>query len=127
MYAMYLRKSRADDKDIPLEKVLKNHYNMLTELADKLKIQIEEENVFREIETGDSISIRPKMQDLLEKVSEGLYEGVFCTELSRLCRGSKIDQQIMSSMKKWSTSDCSCLGESIKLLLNVCNEVENNL
>lgn len=50
---------------------------MLTELADKLKIQIEEENVFREIETGDSISIRPKMQDLLEKVSEGLYEGVF--------------------------------------------------
>ena len=97
MYAMYLRKSRADDKDIPLEKVLKNHYNMLTELADKLKIQIEEENVFREIETGDSISIRPKMQDLLEKVSEGLYEGVFCTELSRLCRGSKIDQEIVSS------------------------------
>ena len=110
MYAMYLRKSRADDKDIPLEKVLKNHYNMLTELADKLKIQIEEENVFREIETGDSISIRPKMQDLLEKVSEGLYEGVFCTELSRLCRGSKIDQEIVSST--FTAAECKIITPS---------------
>ena len=40
MYAMYLRKSRTEDKDIPLEKILKNHYNMLMELADKLNIQV---------------------------------------------------------------------------------------
>ena len=29
MYAMYLRKSRKEDKDIQLEKIFKNNYNML--------------------------------------------------------------------------------------------------
>ena len=58
MYAMYLRKSRTEDKDIPLEKILKNHYNMLMELADKLNIQVREENIYRELETGDSTLYR---------------------------------------------------------------------
>ena len=79
MYAMYLRKSRTEEKDIPLEKIWKNHYNMLMELADKLNIQVREENIYREFETGDSISIRPKMQELLEKVSKRTYKGVLCT------------------------------------------------
>ena len=50
------------------------------------------------------------MQDLLEKVSEGLYEGVFCTELSRLCRGSKIDQEIVSST--FTAAECKIITPS---------------
>ena len=107
MYAMYLRKSRTEDKDIPLEKILKNHYNMLMELADKLNIQVREENIYRELETGDSISIRPKMQELLEKVSKGTYKGVLCTELTRLCRGSKMDQEIVATT--FATGECKII------------------
>ena len=109
MYAMYLRKSR-DDDDLSLEMLFKNHYSMLSELAKRLNITIYEENIFREAVSGDSIAIRPEMQRLLDLVSQGYYEGVFCTELSRLCRGSKIDQEIVSTT--FSVGECKIITPS---------------
>lgn len=109
MYAMYLRKSR-DDGDLSLEMLFKNHYSMLSELARRLHIVIDESNIFREAVSGESIAMRPEMQKLLNLVSQGYYEGVFCTELSRLCRGSKIDQEIVSTT--FAAGECKIITPS---------------
>lgn len=109
MYAMYLRKSR-DDLDIDIDLLFKNHYTMLSELAKRMNIAIDKENIFKEVVSGDSIAMRPEMQKLLNLVSEGYYEGVFCTELSRLCRGSKIDQEIVSTT--FTAGECKIITPS---------------
>lgn len=121
MYAMYLRKSR-DDTDIEMDVLFRNHYTMLTELAKRLHITIDESNIFKEVVSGDSIATRPEMQKLLNLVSEGYYEGVFCTELSRLCRGSKIDQEIVSTT--FAAGECKIItpGKTYDLANNEFDE-----
>lgn len=92
IYAMYLRKSRAD---LEAEargqyETLANHLQILTELADRLGIRVHK--VYREIVSGDSIEGRPEVQKLLKEVSSGIYDGVLVTEVSRLARGRTKDQ-----------------------------------
>ena len=63
-YLMYLRKSR---KDIEAElsgegETLKRHEKILTELSHKMGIYIPEQNIFREVVSGETIASRPEMQ-----------------------------------------------------------------
>lgn len=96
---MYLRKSR---KDIEMEmqgagETLSRHFKTLTELAAGYGIVIPDtpDYVFREIVSGDTISEREQVKRLLKQVENGLWDGVFVTEMSRLARGDTVDQGIV--------------------------------
>jgi len=96
IYAMYLRKSRAD---VEAEargqfETLAHHLQILTDLADKYEIHVQK--IYKEIVSGDSIEGRPEVKKLLQEVSAGVYDGVLVTEVSRLARGRTKDQGIVA-------------------------------
>lgn len=90
-YAIYLRKSRADE-ELGHENTLARHEEMLRDLADRNNIYVDEAHIYREIVSGESIEARPQMQRLLKAVEAGMYTGVLCIELERLSRGNGADQ-----------------------------------
>lgn len=91
-YAEYLRKSRADDPGEPVEVTLARHREALGQCMAKLGIVVAPEDVFEEVVSGDSLYSRPQMLRLLERVEQGLYDGVLCMDIQRLGRGSMSDQ-----------------------------------
>lgn len=95
LYAMYLRKSRADlDAEARGEgETLGKHRAALTGYARRRGLQIGRE--YAEIVSGDSIAARPQMQQLLTDVKAGLYAGVLVNDVDRLGRGDSIDQEII--------------------------------
>ncbi len=103
-YCMYLRKSRAD---IEAEgrgegETLARHQKILLELAGKMNINISK--IYREVESGETISSRPIMQQLLNDVERGLWKGVLVMEVERLARGDTIDQGIVAQTFKYSNT-----------------------
>ena len=105
-YCMYLRKSR---KDIEAEKhgegeTLKRHFEMLMSLANRLKIIIREDAIYKEIVSGDTIASRPVMQQLLADIETGKWDGVLVVEVERLARGDTIDQGIVAQTFKYSNT-----------------------
>lgn len=103
-YAIYLRKSRADleaEANGELE-TLARHHKQLKELASKLKLPITKE--YKEVVSGETISARPQMQELLQDVQNGLYEGVLVMEIERLARGDTIDQGLVVQAFKYSNT-----------------------
>ena len=69
-YCLYLRKSRADcEAEARGEtETLARHEKILMELAEKLHLHITA--VYREIVSGETISARPVMQQLLSEVEK---------------------------------------------------------
>ena len=53
-YAMYLRKSRADE-ELGYENTLERHEEMLRNLAAQTGIHVDESHIYREIVSGESI------------------------------------------------------------------------
>lgn len=101
-YAIYLRKSRADlesEANGELETLAK-HERQLKELASKLNLNVTKE--YKEVVSGETISARPQMQELLRDVQNGLYEGVLVMEVERLARGDTIDQGLVAQTFKYS-------------------------
>lgn len=90
-YLMYLRKSRMDNDydEISVEETLKRHQQILNDLATKNNYFIEK--IYKEVVSGESISERPEVQNLLADVSTGEYAGVLVVDIDRLSRGSGID------------------------------------
>lgn len=89
---VYLRKSRSDDPMLSVEEVLSKHEAMLDEWAEKhLRAKVPEENKFREIVSGETISDRPEIQALLKKVESPRYKAVLIVEVQRLSRGDLED------------------------------------
>lgn len=85
---MYLRKSQSDDPSESLEDTLSRHEIDLQDLAIKLfGARIPEENILREIVSGETISDRPEMQKLLKMIESPKVKGVFTIEPQRLSRG----------------------------------------
>lgn len=93
-YAIYLRKSRADDPNATIEETLARHEKMLLETAARLRLNVVK--TFREVVSGESIAGRPQMQQLLSEVEQGIYAGVLVVEIERLARGNSIDQGIIA-------------------------------
>ena len=94
-YAIYLRKSRAD---VEAEQrgegeTLARHRRALTDLANKRGLNVVA--TYEEIVTGDTISSRPQMQQLLSAVERGEYAGVIVNDADRLARGDSIDQGVV--------------------------------
>lgn len=94
LYAMYLRKSRAD---LELEalgegETLAKHRALLEALAARHNISMNQVTVYQELISGDSIDERPEMQRLLYDVFAKKYKGVLVVEIERLARGNTKDQ-----------------------------------
>lgn len=95
-YCIYLRKSRADREleAIGQGETLMRHEKALLALAKQLHIAIH--TIYKEIVSGETISARPMVQQLLNEVAEGVWTGVLVMEVERLARGNTIDQGIMA-------------------------------
>lgn len=101
-YCAYIRKSRID---IEAEQrgegeTLARHENTLKELAKKMRLG--ELTIYKEIVSGETISSRPVMQQLLNEVEDGKWTGVLVMEVERLARGDTIDQGIVAQCFKLS-------------------------
>ena len=95
-YLIYLRKSRADmDAEAHGEgETLARHEKVLLTLAKKMELNVTA--IYREIVSGETIASRPKMQQVIQEVEEGLWEGVLVMEVERLARGDTKDQGIVA-------------------------------
>lgn len=89
---VYLRKSRADDPILTVEEVLQKHETILSEWSERnLGGNVPEENKYREVVSGETISDRPLMQELLKKIESPKYKAVLVVEVQRLSRGDLED------------------------------------
>lgn len=101
-YCIYLRKSRADREaeQHGEGETLARHEKILLNLAKRLHITIGA--IYREVVSGETISARPVMQQLLKEVEQGLWDGVLVVEVERLARGDTIDQGTVSRAFQFS-------------------------
>lgn len=91
-YLMYLRKSRADSDSESIEDVLARHEAILQEYVyKKFGCYMPEENIFREVVSGETIDARPQIKKVLSLVANNDYEGVLVVEPQRLTRGDMLD------------------------------------
>lgn len=87
--AIYLRKSRGDEQT-----ALDKHRAELVKMCEDNNWRYVE---FAEVESGDSIAGRPKMQELLSEVKKGSFDAVLVVDYDRLGRGDKRDQALIES------------------------------
>lgn len=89
--AMYLRKSRAEEH-MSLEDTLRRHKAALMAYAERYGYQVDPDDIYEEVVSGESLFARPQMLRLMEAVSAGKYEAVLCMDMQRLGRGGMYDQ-----------------------------------
>jgi DNA invertase Pin-like site-specific DNA recombinase len=83
----YLRKSRYDDPSLTVEEVLKKHESILNEWQERnLDSPIPEENIYREVVSGETINSRPEFKKLLKRIESPEIKAVLVVECARLGR-----------------------------------------
>lgn len=92
LYALYLRKSRADIEKEKLGKyeTLAIHERELTELAKRDGYALDKP-YYKELVSGEHISDRFEFQRLLEEVKLGKYRGILVHAVARLGRGDPME------------------------------------
>lgn len=90
-YLVYLRKSRADGEHETVEAVLERHETIIREYADKIGVTINEQDIYREIVSGETIQDRPMVNELLSRIQNEDIKGVLAVEPQRLSRGDLSD------------------------------------
>lgn len=91
-YLLYLRKSRQDDPNETVEQVLQKHEIQLQEFAVReFGHKIPEENIYREVVSGESIDDREEMKKVLSRIEDPNIKGILVIEPSRLSRGDLLD------------------------------------
>lgn len=89
---LYLRKSQSDDPAKTVEEVLAKHETILQDFATKIAgAPIPEQNIFREVVSGESISARDRMQSVLKLIESSDIKGVLVVDPQRLSRGDLVD------------------------------------
>jgi DNA invertase Pin-like site-specific DNA recombinase len=68
--------------------------------AKKHKLNITK--IYKEVVSGETITARPVMQQLLSDVEKGMWAGVLVMEVERLARGDTIDQGLVAQTFKYS-------------------------
>lgn len=92
IWLMYLRKSRQDDPNETVAEVLAKHEAMLQEYAKReLGAEIPEENIYREVVSGESIDDRVEIKKVLARIEDPGVAGVLVIEPQRLSRGDLED------------------------------------
>ena len=80
-WLIYLRKSRQDDPDETVAQVLAKHEEILQEFARReLGGEIPEENIYREVASGESIAERVEVKKVLARIEDPEIEGVLVVE-----------------------------------------------
>ena len=89
---IYLRKSRSDDPSLTVEEVLEKHEARLQEWAmNNFGAKIPEENIMREVVSGETIDDRPEMIRLLSMIESPKVQAILIVEPQRLSRGDLED------------------------------------
>lgn len=88
--AMYLRKSRAEEKE-PITETLARHRDTLRQFAQANGIIIEA--IYEEVVSGDSLFSRPAMMKFINEISR--FDAVLCMDIDRLGRGNMKEQGII--------------------------------
>lgn len=103
-YIEYLRKSQMDRDfdELTVEETLKRHRNILDEYVRRNNLNVTV--ILEEVVSGESLSSRPKMLELLELVNTGEYAGVVCMDIDRLSRGASVDSGYI--MQVLQVNDC---------------------
>lgn len=88
----YLRKSRADGETETVEEVLAKHEAMMQEYMERIYgKRLPPERIFREVQSGETISSRPIVQMLIGMIQNGRVDGLFVVDLQRISRGDLSD------------------------------------
>lgn len=92
---IYLRKSRADEKSDS-----KNNLNTLLKHKETLLQYAQEHNlivkkIYEEVVSGDKLSSRPKMKEMLSDIKKNLYDFVLVMDIDRLGRGNMQEQGLI--------------------------------
>lgn len=96
---IYLRKSRTDNQFESVKEVLQRHEQILQDYCMRIFGEpIPQENIYREVVSGETINDRPMMLKLLEDIEKGDIDAVVVIEPQRLTRGSfgEIDRIVNS-------------------------------
>lgn len=116
----YLRKSRADGEE-SVEEVLAKHERMLQDYAVRTwNTELQEKQIFREVQSGETIASRPVMQHLIRMIQDGEVEAVLCVDLQRLSRGDLLDVGELSRL--FTISGCVILTPNH--FYNLCDEYD---
>lgn len=102
-YCIYLRKSRSDLEAEAHGQgdTLLRHRTKLLSLAKAMRLNIG--RIYEEgVKSGETITSRPIMQELLHDVEAGMWAGVLVMEVERLARGDTIDQGLVSRAFQFS-------------------------
>lgn len=102
---IYLRKSRQDDPSESIEVVLSKHEKILQDYAIKTWGEpIPESNIYREIVSGETISDRPMIQQIMQLIELPNYKAILVVEPQRLSRGDLQDcGRIINSIRYTDT------------------------
>ena len=129
---IYLRKSRADrEAEARGEgETLARHERILLDLAKKRGYNVGA--IYKEIVSGETISARPVMQQLLREVESGMWDGVLVVEVERLARGDTIDQgglldRVEDSLDKYNVNTKFQIKPNDWLKFNFNNNITLNL
>lgn len=99
----YLRKSRADGDTETVEEVLAKHESTLQDYMLKhYNAQLPEDHIFREVQSGETISSRPIVQMLIGMIQNGRVDGVFVVDLQRISRGDLSDAGEFSRLFRYT-------------------------
>ena len=121
---VYLRKSRADDPSLSTDEVLEKHERLLNEWMEKnLPAPIPEENRFREIVSGESISERTEFQKVLKLIESNKYKAVLVVEISRLGRPDMEEIGRISKTFRYTNT----LVITPMMTFNIANEYERDI
>lgn len=102
----YLRKSRTDDPTLTVEEVLAKHEQMLDEWVAK-NVQggkVPEENIYREVVSGETIESRPEIQAMLRRVESPRIKAILIVEPQRLSRGDLEDIGRLVKLLRYSNT-----------------------
>lgn len=89
---IYSRKSQSDDPSQTTEEVLQKHETMLQEYAEReLGGRVPEENIYREVVSGESIDGRIEIKKVLARIEDPAIKAVLVIEPQRLSRGDLED------------------------------------
>ena len=92
IWLIYLRKSRQDDPNETVAEVLAKHEIQLQDHAMReLGGRIPEENIYREVVSGESIDEREEIKKVLARIEDPMVKGVLVIEPQRLSRGDLED------------------------------------
>lgn len=103
-YAIYLRKSRADIEKEAHSKfeTLDVHESILRDFLRKNNMRVSDEDVYRELVSGESLAVRYEFQRLMDVVSSGKYTGIVVFDVDRLGRGDMLEYGWILSMLKYT-------------------------